>query len=231
MMKRSVDKRIATAAMAAVWLCVGRVARAEEPSPQATSNVRTAPSYAFWAGTRGGIFIPYGTLYTDRSLVTTPFEDVATAGPAVEVDVGARFMRRFVGYGFVEQAFLGRGISAAWTAPHGGQSTPSTQSLGIGLRWESNPDGLGIVADLAVAHRWFTARWTDGTTVRMDGPADVRFGLGGGWRITSRLTLASLMTVFSGAFSNRTLDGQKLGESTGSYSALALTLSGHVDID
>jgi hypothetical protein len=230
-MTRAIDQWLCAAGIVAASLAGARVAQSQEPSPQQPSETRTAPNYAFWAGTRGGIFIPYGALYADRAFVTTPFEDVASAGPAIEVDIGARFVRRFVGYAYLEQTFLGRGTSAAWTVPHGGQSAPSTQALGIGLRWESNPDGLGIVADLAVAHRWFTSRWADGTTVRMDGPADVRLGLGAGWRITSRVTLASLMTVFSGAFSNRTLDGQKLGESTGSYSALALTLSGHVDVD
>jgi hypothetical protein len=38
------------------------------------------------------------------------------------------------------------------------------------------------------------------------------------------------MSVFSGVFSSRTLDGQPLGESAGSYSAVALLLSGHFDI-
>jgi hypothetical protein len=207
-----------------------RPAIAQERSSQ-RPNAERVPRHAFWTGTRVGLFIPYGSLYTNRALVTTPFQDVATTGPAIELDIGARLARHFVGYAFFEQVFLGRGDSAAWTAPHGGQLAPSTQALGIGLRWESNPDGWGIVADVGVAYRWFTARWDDATTVRMHGPGDARFGLGASWRVTRNVTLAPMMTAFSGVFANRTLDSQELGESASSYAALALTLSGHVDLD
>jgi hypothetical protein len=208
-----------------------RTVQADESPQQVHPNVERVPSNAFWTGARVGVFMPYGDLYSDPSLVSTPFQDVATAGPAMEFDAGARFALHFVGYGFVEQAFLGRGKSSAWTAPHGGQLAPSTQAAGIGLRWESNPAGWGIVADVAIAYRWFTVRWEDATTVSMSGPADVRFGLGATWRATRTLTLAPMMTASSGAFANRTLDGQKLGESTGSYASLALSLSGHFDVD
>lgn len=218
-------------AIVALLFTESRLAYAEDSPVEGQRGPERAPAYALWTGARFGIFIPYGALYTDRALVTTPFEDVATSGPAMELDVGARFARRFVAYAFLEQTFLGTGRSSAWTAPHGGQSAPSTEALGAGLRWESNPDGLGIVADVAVAERWFTVHWADGTTLRMSGPADVHVGLGASWRIVQRLTLSPMMSVFSGAFSKRALDGQTLGESAGSYSAIALTLSSHVDID
>jgi hypothetical protein len=221
---------MAGAAVLAASLCSDRTARAEQPLSQIHPEVERVPSQTFWTGTRVGLFIPYGSLYSDRALVTTLFQDVATAGPAMEIDMGARFARHFVGYALFEQAFLGRGNSEAWTIPHGGQSAPSTQAVGIGLRWESNPDGWGVVADAGVAYRWFTARWEDGTTVRMHGPGDVRFGLGASWRATRNVTLAPMMTVFSGAFPNRALDGQNLGESASSYAAVALTLSGHFDV-
>ena len=231
MIEGRLGKCILGAAVVAASLGADRRALAQERSSQARPDVERAPSPAFWTGTRVGLFIPYGSLYTDRALVTTPFQDVATTGPAIEFDMGARFARHFVGYAFFEQVFLGRGDSVAWTVPHGGQSAPSTQALGIGLRWESNPDGWGIVADVGVAYRWFTARWDDGTAVRMHGPGDVRFGLGASWRVSRNLTLAPMMTAFSGVFANRALDGQKLGESASSYAALALTLSGHIDLD
>ena len=231
MIRRRFRRHILAVAALAAALGDDHTAHAEDPSPQARPGIERAPSNAFWMGARVGLFIPYGALYSDQALVTTPFQDVATAGPSMELDLGARFARHFVGYALAEQVFLGRGNSAAWTVPHGGQSAPSTQAVGIGLRWESNPVGWGIVADLAVSYRWFTARWDDATTVRMHGPADIRFGLGATWRMTRHMTLAPMMTASSGAFSNRTLDGQKLGESANAYAALALTLSGHVDLD
>jgi hypothetical protein len=46
----------------------------------------------------------------------------------------------------------------------------------------------------------------------------------------STLRPARYGRAISGAFANRTLDGQKLGESASSYAALALSLSGHFDL-
>jgi hypothetical protein len=221
-------------------------ARAEEPSSARPAAASAHPSVenpakpeaserfarpAFWTGARAGLFIPFGSLYSDTSLVTTAFEDVATTGPAIEIDGGARFARHFMGYAFFDHAFLGRGSNVAWTTPHGGQSAPSTQAIGIGLRWESNPDGWGIVADAGVAHRWLTARWGDGTTLNMRHLGEVRVGFGAAWRATHRLTIAPMMTVFSGAFGKRTLDDQPLGATASSYAAIVLTLSGHIDLD
>src|SRR5689334_15054410 len=121
-MARHVDPWMLSAAALAAALGAVRSAKAEEPTSQVHADVERVPSQALWTGTRVGVFIPYGSLYTDRALVTTPFQDVATAGPAIELDLGARFARRFVGYIYFDQAFLGRGNSVAWTAPHGGQS-------------------------------------------------------------------------------------------------------------
>ena len=192
---------------------------------RSASRSRKRADERFWAGARLGLFLPYGALYSNQALVTTPFQDVATAGPELEFDLGGRFARHFVAYALIEHAFLGRGRSSAWTEPHGGQSAASTQAVGIGLRWESNPAGLGVVADVAVAYRWFNVRWNDGTTLRMHGPGDVRFGLGAAWRVARNVTIAPMMMASSGTFAYRTLDGQKLGDSTGSYASLALTLN------
>jgi len=221
---------VAGAALAAAT-CADHPARAEQPSPEADPEVERVPTSAFWAGARLGLLLPYGALYSNQDLVTTPFQDVATAGPEMEFDLGGRFARHFVGYALIEHAFLGRGRSLAWTEPHGGQSAASTQAIGIGLRWESNPAGLGVVADVSVAYRWFTVRWNDTTTLRMHGPGDVRFGVGAALRVARNVTLAPMMMASSGTFAYRTLDGQPLGESTGSYASLALTLNGHVDLD
>jgi hypothetical protein len=217
------------ATLAALWVA-GRPAHADESSSQLRAETQQVPKQALWTGTRLGVFIPYGAIYTNQALVTTPFQDVATAGPALEFDLGARFARHFVGYFFFDQAFLGRGNGVAWTAPHGGQSAPSTQAIGVGLRWELNPNGWGVVADLGIAYRWFTARWADATIVRMHGPGDVRLGVGASWRAAKHVTLAPMITAHSGVFANRSLDGQQLGESASSYAAVAITLDAHVDL-
>jgi hypothetical protein len=209
-------------------LVAARPAGAQDRS-RATLETGRIKDNALWTGLRLGVFLPSGGLYADGNLVTIPFRDVASAGPVVEVDVGARFVRHFIGYAFVEQAFLGRGGSAAWTLPHGGQSNASTQALGIGLRWDSHPEGVGFAADVAVGYRWFTARWADATKVSMHGLGDIRLGVGVSWRVASRLAIAPMITLSSGRFTERTLDGQTLGDTASSYAAAELSLSGHMD--
>ena len=185
---------------------------------------------ALWTGVRFGAFVPYGSLYAGRNLTTTPFQDVATGGPALEFDIGVQFARRFVGYGFFEHAWLGRGVSAAWTNPHDGQLGASTQALGVGLRWISNPKSFAFVGDVGLSYRWFSARWGDATTLRMQGFGDVRVGLGANWRIARHAALVPMLTVYTGAFSDRMLDGAPLGASTSSYVAAALNLGAYVDL-
>jgi hypothetical protein len=224
-----------------IALLVTRPAVAEERPPQVqtstTSETSSAPSssgdianHALWAGMRFGAFVPYGGLYAERTLAATPFQDVATGGPAAEIDIGVRFARRFVGYGFFEQVWLGRGTSPAWTTPHQGQVGASTQAIGIGMRYISDPSGLGFVADVGLSYRWFSARWADATTVRMHGFGDVRVGLGANWRFARHVALAPMATVYTGAFSERHLDGEPLGEAASSYVATALTLGAYIDL-
>ncbi len=220
---------VAALVASAGWLTAEPV-QAQDSSVEGRATSGKVPNHAFWVGVRAGLFVPYGGLYADHALVTTPFQDVATAGPSLELDVGARFMRRFIGYAFVDQAFLGRGNSAAWTEPHGGQSRAATQSLGLGLRWESNPDTWGIVADVAAGYRWFTAEWENATSVRMGGLGDVRVGLGATIRVAPNLLLAPMASVFTGGFTDRTLNGAPLGSEMSTYVASALTLSGHFDV-
>lgn len=219
----------AAGAVIAMSIAAPRRCRAEDRPVDESMRTSIADN-ALFAGVRAGAFVPYGGIYADRTLITTPFRDVAGPGAGMELDVGARFWRRFIAYAFFEQAFLGRGNSSAWTDPHGGQSAPSTQALGLGLRWESNLEGLGVLLDVAVGYRWFSARWADMTIVRMGGPGDVRLGLGLNWRAARRFTVAPIVSVSSGAFTERTLDGQPLGEMASSYGAVTFALALGADV-
>jgi hypothetical protein len=221
---------ISVAAVLAVMGIAGEAEAQESASAEERSRAAKMPDETFWTGVRGGLFVPYGALYADRSLVTTPFQDVATAGPSVEIDCGFRFARRFVGYLFFDHAFLGRGNSPAWVSARGGQTSVTTEVAGIGLRWESNPDAWGAVVDVAAGYRWFSSNWEDGTAVRMGGIGDARVGLGILWRAAPNFTLTGMAQIISGVFTNRTLDDTPLGSATSSYTASALTLSGHLDV-
>jgi hypothetical protein len=211
-------------------LLVACPAVAQDSAPPTSTTTEGADNRALWMGMRWGAFVPFGGLYAERSFVTTPFQDVATGGPAVELDVGARFARRFVGYGFFEHAWLGRGQSPAWTNAHDGQRAASTQAIGVGLRWISNPESLGFVADVGLSYRWFSARWADATTVRMQGFGDIRVGLGANWLVVRHWALVPMLTLYTGAFSERTLDGEPLGAAASSYVAGALSVGGYLDL-
>ena len=230
--RRTVPCALGAIAMTAV-LGVTNEARAQEAVEEVAPLY--APTHklkdnAVSLGMRAGLFIPSGGLYADHNLVTTTFRDIATAGPSMEFDAGARFARYFVGYALFEQSFLGRGSSAAWTVPRGGQSSPATQAAGIGIRWESNPAGWGVVADVALAYRWFSAQWADSTRLRMQGLGEVRLGFGLNWRVSRGVALAPMVTLLTGTFTERTLDGRPLGDMTSSYAAATVALGGHVDL-
>jgi hypothetical protein len=64
----------------------------------------------------------------------------------------------------------------------------------------------------------------------MHGFGDVRVGLGANWRIARHVALAPMATVYTGAFSERHLDGEPLGEAASSYVATALTLGAYIDL-
>jgi hypothetical protein len=87
-----------------------------------------------------------------------------------------------------------------------------------------------MVIDLALGYRWFTARWQDGTTIRMSGFGDVRLGMGATWRVAPNIVLTPMVSVFTGAFTSRTLDGQTMGGATSTYAGGAFTLAGHFEL-
>ena len=94
----------------------------------------------------------------------------------------------------------------------------------------TDPRSVGFVAEVGVAYRWFSARWGDATTLRMQGFGDVRLGFGASWRIARQASLVPMFSVYTGAFSGRMLDATPLGASTSSYVAASLNLGAYVDL-
>jgi hypothetical protein len=146
---------------------------AEETVPQRGVADRT-----LWVGARGGVFVPYGGLYSERNLVTTSFRDVAEGGPSAELDVGARFARKWVGYGFAQLVQLGQGSPSALSASHGEPTGVTTKAAGLALRWSSSPDGWSPVVEFGLGYRWLAATWQDGTSLHMGGLGDAHLGVG-----------------------------------------------------
>jgi hypothetical protein len=185
---------------------------------------------ALWVGARAGVFVPYGGLYTQRNLVTTSVRDVASGGPAMELDVGARLSRHWIGYGFAQLVVLGQGNPSALTSSHGAQTAVSTRAAGLAMRWISSPDGWGPIVELGLGYRWLAASWQDGTELRLAGLGDTHLAVGVNARLGRQLELSPMLTFSAGSFRDRSLANEPVGTLGSSYTAIALDVGGHFDL-
>lgn len=85
----------------------------EEPPPPPIARHR-APRTAFWLGARGGWWVPFGDLWgacdaAGYGCQSMKFGDVASSGPMLELDIGARLGRNYNVYALWERAQLGKG--------------------------------------------------------------------------------------------------------------------------
>jgi hypothetical protein len=218
-----------------------------EPLPPPPMRHRT-PMNSLWLGGRGGVMFPSGALYdqidttqsTRSYQVVNPqsWSELAGNGPAFELDVGGRFSRHYIIYGLWEHAFLGSGAGAGAANPFqtfGDPTSASTDLAGVGFRWSSNPDEVGIVLDLALGYRWFRESWQDGTKVDMQGLGETRIGIGADIRVADRLALSPLFAVSMGDFNSRSIRGpgipsSGIGDYNDTHMAVTLTLGIHYDL-
>ena len=221
-----------------------------------------APASALWLGARIGGLAPFGRLFYDDSYTGygPAWSDVASPGLSFEGNIGGRFARRFVVYGFWEHAVLGAGSSSlasvypAWqvvadatTGAHYDRNAPgapaldttprraSTDLAGVGLRWTSHPDDVGLVVDFGLGYRWASVDFHDGSTLSLASPLDVRFGIGADVRLSRTFSLSPMLVFENGVFTD--LKVQRADGSAGSlsgYSAgegtVGLQLGGHFDL-
>lgn len=228
--------RIAPAlSIIALGLAWSESARAADPGPEAPTQITaqqpdTGRASPLWMGVRMGLFAPYGAVYSGQDLVTTGFQDVATSGPAGELELGGRLSQHFVVYGFAEYAALGPGQGASLAQLHGAQMSAMTNAVGVGARWLAHPSSVGLALDLGVGYRWFVASWADGTNMRLRGLGDIRLGVGASLAAARGITLQPMFTIYTGVFEDRTLGGQPIGTSGNSYAATLLSLGGTFDL-
>jgi hypothetical protein len=218
----------------------------EPPPPPATFH--QAPLASLWVGARLGALFPFGSAYAlgyDPSGYTTygaSWSGLAGGGPVFEGDVGARFARRYIVYGFWEHGIMGTGGDPSWrtTALYpgapvlGDQNSATTDFPGIGFRWTSRPDNVGLVVDLGIGYRWFRESWANGS-MYLAGFGEFRAGFGADIRINRMFSLSPLFMFSTGEFHDRTitLAGQPerdIASYTGSHGTVTLTIGGHFDL-
>ncbi len=204
-----------------------------EPPPP-PPPVHRAPAAALWLGARVSAVMPFGKLwYTDSYRGTGPdWSDYASAGPAIELDAGGRFSRRYMVYGFWQHAALGSGQATDATRAgadanlsglvHGVQTSASTDLVGLGLRWTSSPDDVGFVVDLGFGYRWLRVKFDDDTTLRLESPFEIRLGFGADIRVTRTFALSPMFVLTDGVFT----DGH-FESATGTTRGLIVDQAGH----
>jgi hypothetical protein len=212
-----------------------------EPPPPAPPPHRS-PYNALWVGARVGALFPFGNAYDTDPYYNTgeEWDWLATGGPVIEGDVGMRFARNFIVYGFLEHAFMGQGSDPSWRAASGSnfgdQQSATTDYTGLGFRWSSRPSSVGFVLDAGLGYRWFRERWSSGAKMDLAGFGEFRFGLGADVRVTHLFSLTPLLSISSGSFSERTvtLPGQGKGDIantfSGSHGTLTLSVGGNFDL-
>ncbi len=213
--------------------------------PDGTKPDHRAPKYALTLGARVGWLIPSGNLWHDGFIVdricclyeSRAWDDVASPGPMLELDAGARISRNYVVFGFWEFASLGKGDVVG--DEFGGQSRGQTHHIGAGMRFSSNPDDLGIILEIALGWRRFQAEWEGGTKLTAtDDFLSTRIGLGMEWRVSRSFTLTPMATIGGGVFEEiewEFADGSKAGafgdlSSTAQHTIGTLQVGGHFDL-
>jgi hypothetical protein len=203
-----------------------------------------SPWNSLWVGARFGALFPFGNAYATGYdyyyEYGQPWDGLATGGLLVEGDAGVRFARNFILYGFWEHAWMGKGSDPSWRAPdpghnYGEQTSATTDYPGLGFRWSSRPDSVGVVIDLGLGYRWFRERWASGTKMDLSGFGEFRMGLGADVRVTRSVSLTPLVTVSSGSFTNRELTSPGQGRHdiaytlSGSHGTWTVSIGGNFD--
>lgn len=208
---------------------------AYEPPPPPPPPAHRAPRTALWLGARAGMLQPFGKLYyyDTGSSAGPSWGDAAGPGASIEVDVGGRFGRRYLVYGFWEYAQLDGGD--AFHGPGDGAPRASTSLWGVGLRWSSSPDETGLALDVGLGYRTFDLAWDDGTSLRMSSPFEMRLGIGADIRLSRTFTLSPMFQLTNGVFDDGTYSpagapSYSVGGVAATHGTIGLTVGGHFDL-
>jgi hypothetical protein len=210
-----------------------------EPLPPPRPPQTAPPRTALWLGVRAGVMIPFGSLWTDGFngfYRQRTFHDYASTGPMFQIDVGARLARHYNVFAMWEHGALGSGDLD--DKSFGGQEWGATNMYGVGVRFSTDPNGIGFLMEIGLGYRQFTAYWNDGTRLSLsDGWLDAHIGLGADIRVSRWLSLSPMIVLGGGSFDTARWSGphgssDALGplDEGGEYGVLSFQLGAHADI-
>jgi hypothetical protein len=136
---------------------------------------------------------------------------------------------------------MGTGSDSSWRTGtteligFGDQKSATTDFTGVGFRWSSNPNTVGLLIDVGLGYRWFRERWTSGTKMDMGGFGEFRLGFGADVRASKLLSIAPLLSISSGSFSDRDITNvgqarRPIPSYSGSHGTVTLSVGGNFDL-
>ena len=210
----------------------------EEPLPPPVQRHRS-PRNALWLGARAGWFVPFGDLWgacngSGYGCQSTQFRDVASSGPLLELDIGARLGRYYNVYLLWERAQLGKGDGIDGYS----QIRAETYYIAVGFRLSADPDDIGMVVDLALGARRFRAVYEGSNQLQLSqAPLESRLGAGVDIRLSPSFSLSPMLTLGLGTFGKadwvtktQVSDAIPSGNDTLTHGWVTLQLGGHFDI-
>lgn len=159
-------------------------------------------------------------------------KDTVGAGTGFEASLGYRFGPSWTLYGAYEYGKFRGGRYAGDGA--------SSSVLALGMRANTNPDGLGFFFDIGLGYRWFTMKNTAGNdaTAQYGGVDMLRLGLGLAIASSSHVNWHLGLTGAAGSFSKLEDSSCSMGgdcktipeDRRGSYAFGGLSLGGQFDM-
>lgn len=215
----------------------------EPPLPPVPKHV--APQTSLWMGIKAGWAFPAGDAWLDGRVLpngayileSRPFSDLASSGPKTELNVGARLGRHYNVFGHWEYASLGPG--RALRDDLGSQERGHMNFIGLGFRFSSDPDDVGVLAEAVMGYRNFTANWADGTELfAEDDFLNTRLSFGADIRISPLLSLSPMIGLSGGFFEDiawKYNDGSREEAMTeydrfGQHTVITLDMGAHFDV-
>lgn len=163
---------------------------------------------------------------------------IASSGPMLELDIGARINRNYNLYVLWERAQLGKGGGLDSSYGASSPTRAETDYVALGVRLSTDPDDVGMLLDLAIGARRMRTFFQDDYELQLSQALlESRLGVGADIRLSRTFSLSPMLTLGLGSFGkaewiNATTvsDAVPTNNDTLTHGWVTLHLGGHFDI-